>query len=87
MLDALDLEKFIYNYSVGDALVNLESISHEVKLEPAPDGRSISKVISKYFTKGDVVPSEEEIKAGKERVLGMTKVVEAYLIQNPDVYN
>ncbi|KAK6913722.1 Bet v I/Major latex protein [Dillenia turbinata] len=74
-VDALDLEKLIYNYTVieGDGLVNLESVSYEVKLEPAPDGGSISKVISKYFTKGDVVPSEEEIKAGKERVLGMTK--------------
>lgn len=29
---------------------------------------------------------EEDIKAGKEKVLMMYQVVEAYLLQNPDAY-
>ncbi|OMO77767.1 hypothetical protein COLO4_25008 [Corchorus olitorius] len=30
---------------------------------------------------------EEEIKAGKEKALGLYKAVEAYLLANPDVCN
>lgn len=72
----------------GDALVeNLEKITYEVKFEKAADGGAISKVTSTYYTVGDFKLNEDEIKAGKERVLGMYKAVEAYLIQNPDAYN
>ncbi|KAK4377857.1 hypothetical protein RND71_004153 [Anisodus tanguticus] len=35
---------------------------------------------------GEFKLKEEEIKAVKEKVLGMYKTVEAYLIQNPDAY-
>lgn len=63
-----------------------ESIAYEVKFEPTPDGRSKNKMTSTYYTKGDFELKEEDIKAGKERALGMYKVVEAYLLQNPDTY-
>lgn len=65
---------------------NLEKITCEVKFEPAPDGGSTSKVICKYYTKGDFKLNEEDIKAGKEKVLGLFKVVEAYLLENPNAY-
>lgn len=58
----------------------------EVKFEPAPDGGSTSRVICKYYTKGDFKLNEEDIKAGKEKVLGLFKVVEAYLLENPNAY-
>jgi hypothetical protein len=45
-----------------------------------------NKMTTKYHTKDDVVIKEEEIKAGKEKVLGMYEVVEGYLLQNPDAY-
>ncbi|XP_059298115.1 major strawberry allergen Fra a 1-2-like [Lycium ferocissimum] len=64
----------------------LEKITYEVKFEQSPDGGSISKVTSTYYTEGDFKLKEEEIKAGKEKVLGMYKAVEAYLLQNPDAY-
>ncbi|KAK2986059.1 hypothetical protein RJ640_011500 [Escallonia rubra] len=35
---------------------------------------------------GDFELKEEEVKAGKEKVMGMYKVVEAYLLQNRDAY-
>ena len=71
----------------GEALKDkFASIAHEIKFEAAPDGGSISKVTSKYYLKGDVEINEEDIKASKEIVLGIYKVVEAYLLQNPDVY-
>ena len=79
----------MYNYSMieGDALMdNLEYISYEVKFEPTPEGGSKNKMVSKYHTKGDIELKEEEIKAGKEKPLVMYKVVEGYLLQNPEAY-
>uniref|UniRef100_A0A5B7CCJ2 Putative major allergen Pru ar 1-like n=1 Tax=Davidia involucrata TaxID=16924 RepID=A0A5B7CCJ2_DAVIN len=88
-IDELNEETCMFNYTLieGDALKgNLEKISYEVKFVASPDGGTISKMTSKYYTVGDVVISEEEIKAGKEKAMGMYKVVENYLIQNPDAY-
>ena len=79
----------IYKYTVaeGDALVDkLQKITYEAKFEQAPDGGSICKVTSTYYTEGDFILNEAELKAGKERILAMYKAVEAYLIQNPDAY-
>ncbi|KAK4440149.1 Major strawberry allergen Fra a 1.07 [Sesamum alatum] len=88
-IDELNEETYTYNYTVieGDALTDkLEKITHEVKLEAAPGGGTVSKVTSTYYTKGDFTLKEEDVKAGKERVLGVYKVVEAYLLNNPDAY-
>ncbi|XWS38980.1 hypothetical protein CRYUN_Cryun18bG0010500 [Craigia yunnanensis] len=89
-VEGIDKENFSYSYSVieGDALMNtLEKISYETKFVAAPDGGSICKSTSKYYTIGDIEIKEEQIKAGKERASGMYKAVEAYLLANPDVYN
>ncbi|KAL0352871.1 UNVERIFIED_CONTAM: Major strawberry allergen Fra a 1.07 [Sesamum angustifolium] len=88
-IDELNEETYTYNYTVieGDALTDkLEKITHEVKLKAAPGGGTVSKVTSMYYTKGDFELKEEEVKAGKERVLGVYKVVEAYLLNNSEAY-
>ncbi|RVW99215.1 Major allergen Pru ar 1 [Vitis vinifera] len=88
-IDSLDKENFTYCYTIieGDALMdNLESIYYEVKLVASPDGGSICKNISKYHTKGDIQITEDQIKAGKEKAMGMFKAIEAYLLANPDAY-
>ncbi|KAI3459447.1 hypothetical protein Pfo_016110 [Paulownia fortunei] len=88
-VDELNEKTFSYGYTLieGDSLVDkLEKITYDVKFEQTADGGSISKVTSKYFTVGDFTLKEEEVKAGKERVLAMYKAVEAFLIQNPDAY-
>ncbi|XP_059632439.1 major strawberry allergen Fra a 1.08-like [Cornus florida] len=89
-IDELNEETFTYNYTLieGDESMDkqIESISYEVKLEPSPNGGTVSKMKSKYYTKGDVELSEEFIKAGKEKATGMYKVVESYLLQNPEAY-
>ncbi|KAL8123816.1 major strawberry allergen Fra a 1-2-like [Apium graveolens] len=88
-IDELSEDKFTYNYTLleGDALVDkLIKITYEVKFESASNGGTVSKVTSKYYTDGDFMLKEEDIKAGKEKVLMMYKVVEAYLLQNPDAY-
>ncbi|KAK7839168.1 major allergen pru ar 1 [Quercus suber] len=77
----------LYTYIEGDALADkLESIAYEVQFEPTPEGGSKNKMTSKYYTKADVVLSEEEIKDGKDNAVEIYKIVEAYLLQNPDVY-
>lgn len=88
-IDEINEEAFSYKYTLIEAdgiLDKLESIVYEIKFEASSSGGTISKMTSKYNTKGDIVLSDEEIKAGKERALGMYKVVEAYLLQNPDAY-
>lgn len=59
---------------------------HEVQVEPTPEGGSKNMMTINYHTKGDILITEEEIKAAKEKVLGMYKVVDANLLQNPDAY-
>ncbi|EOY06619.1 Pathogenesis-related protein 10.5 [Theobroma cacao] len=89
-VEGIDKENFSYSYSVieGDALMNtLEKISYETKFAAGPDGGSVCKSTGKYYTIGDTEIKEEQIKAGKERALGMYKAVEAYLLANPDAYN
>ncbi|CAK9160649.1 unnamed protein product [Ilex paraguariensis] len=88
-IDELNEKTYTYNYTLvgGDSLVDkLQKITYEIKFQQSPDGGSISKVTSKYYTDGDFALDEEEIKAGKEKVWAMYKVVEAYLLQNPDAY-
>ena len=64
----------------------LDKITYEVKFEATVDGGSKNKMISTYYSKGDFVLTEEEIKTGKEKALAMYKVVEGYLTQNPNSY-
>ncbi|KAK0607461.1 hypothetical protein LWI29_015426 [Acer saccharum] len=88
-IDELDAENFSYKYSLieGDGVMDkIEKITYEVKFETTPDGGSKNKMTSTYYTKGDFALTEQEIKEGKEKSLGMYKVVEGYLLQNPDAY-
>ncbi|KAL6188533.1 hypothetical protein ACLB2K_039925 [Fragaria x ananassa] len=88
-VDEVDDENYVYNYTLieGDASVmeKVEFISYEVKFEATPEGGSKNRMVSKYHTKGDIVLNEEDMISGREKALGMYKVVEAYLLQNPDV--
>ncbi|KAJ4726026.1 major allergen Pru ar 1-like [Melia azedarach] len=88
-IDELDPVNYSYKYSLieGDGLMDkVEKITYEVKFEATSEGGSKSKMTSTYYTKGDKVLTDEEIKSGKEKSSGMYKVVEAYLLQNPDAY-
>ena len=89
-IDGLDKDNFVYSYSLveGDALSDkVEKISYEIKLVASADGGSIIKSTSNYHTKGDVEIKEEHVKAGKERAHALFKVIETYLVANPDAYN
>ncbi|KAK9933872.1 hypothetical protein M0R45_021045 [Rubus argutus] len=89
-IDELDQDNFVCKYTMieGDALGDkLESIAYEVKFEAASDGSSICKMTSNYNTIGEFEVKEEEIIAGKNSAMGIYKVVEAYLLENPHVYS
>ncbi|MFQ6628400.1 hypothetical protein Gotur_027619 [Gossypium turneri] len=88
-VEAIDKENFVYIYSVveGDALMNkLEKITYETKLEASPDGGSVCRTTSKYYTIGDFELKEEGVKAGKDKALGIFKAIEAYILENPNAY-
>ncbi|KAH7513423.1 hypothetical protein FEM48_Zijuj12G0198300 [Ziziphus jujuba var. spinosa] len=89
-IDALDKDNLTYSYSLieGDALSDkLEKISYESKFVATAEGGTIIKNNSKYHTKGDVEIKEEQVKEGKEKASGLFKLVENYLLQNPDACN
>ncbi|KAL3753035.1 hypothetical protein ACJRO7_000432 [Eucalyptus globulus] len=88
-VETLDKDNFTYSYSIieGDALgTTLEKISYEMKISASPEGGSVCKSTSKYFTIGEADITEEKIKAGKEKASAMFKAIEAYLLANPDAY-
>ncbi|KAE8076832.1 hypothetical protein FH972_015456 [Carpinus fangiana] len=71
-IDELNEKAYSYKYRVieGDAMADkLELIVHEVQFEATAEGGSEKKMTTKYHTKGDIVIKEDEIKAGKEKVL------------------
>ncbi|ONI28160.1 hypothetical protein PRUPE_1G127500 [Prunus persica] len=89
-IDGLDKDNFVYSYTLveGDALSDkVEKISYEIKLVASADGGSIIKSSSNYHTAGDVEIKEEDVKAGKEKATGLFKLIENYLVANPDAYN
>ncbi|TQE10637.1 hypothetical protein C1H46_003750 [Malus baccata] len=48
---------------------------------------SIIKTTSHCHTKGSVEIKEEHVKAGKEKASGLFKLLETYLVANPNAYN
>ncbi|KAF7837773.1 major allergen Pru ar 1-like [Senna tora] len=88
-IDEINEESLTFNYTTieGEILGDkYECIGYEIKFEAKADGGSINKMTIKYYTKGDFEVNEEEIKLGKERAMGIYKIVEAYLLSNPHVY-
>ncbi|KAF2289126.1 hypothetical protein GH714_029022 [Hevea brasiliensis] len=88
-IEAIDKENLKFRHSVieGDMLMNvIEKITYEIKFEQSPDGGCICKESSSYYTIGDFELNKDQLKAGKEKALGMFKAVEAYLLANPDAY-
>nr|CAK93636.1 PR-10 protein [Malus domestica] len=88
-VEGIDKDNFDYSYSLieGDAISDkIEKISYEIKLVASGSG-SIIKNTSHYHTKGDVEIKEEHVKVGKDKAHGLFKLIENYLVANPDAYN
>ena len=85
--DAIDNENLSQAYTVfeGDALANTyEKIFNESKIEASPDGGSVCKTSTTYYTVGNMDAKADEIKDGQEKQMGLFKAIEAYLLANPD---
>lgn len=64
---------------------NLESISYEIKFETSPEGGSKVTTVTKYYPKPGAEINKEKIKEDREKLKGMYKAVEGYLLANPTV--
>ncbi|XP_068326327.1 major strawberry allergen Fra a 1-3-like [Pyrus communis] len=88
-VEGIDKDNLDYSYSLieGDAISDkIEKISYEIKLVASGSG-SIIKNTSHYHTKGEVEIKEEHVKADKDKAHGLFKLIENYLVANPDAYN
>ncbi|KAI3871634.1 hypothetical protein MKX03_014405 [Papaver bracteatum] len=88
-LDSKEEANLVCKYTVieCDAFRDkIDYISNELKFEAGPNGGCIVKAKSTYHPKGDTILNEEEIKAGKEKAMEHYKVIESYLVENPEIY-
>ncbi|GMI80177.1 MLP-like protein 423 [Hibiscus trionum] len=89
-VDAVDKANLSYSYSVtegGSLGIKLEKISYENKFAAAAGGGTLCKSLMKFYTIGDYVYTEEDIKAFIQRTEVLYKGVEAYLLANPNICN
>ncbi|KDP27866.1 hypothetical protein JCGZ_18946 [Jatropha curcas] len=89
-IDSMDEENLACSYTRFDGepwMETLEKVCYDEKVIPTPDGGSICQSIVKYYPKGDAKIDEEVLKAGHDRIMGVFKVIEAYLLANPDAFN
>ena len=89
-IDSLDMENFRCKYALieGDVLSEeIEFIDYEVEFERASNGGCVCRMRSEYHTVQGFEINEEEIRTGKDRAIGMYRVVEAYLFENPAAYD
>lgn len=85
-IDAMDAENLVCKYAMieGDVVFDkIESVAYEVKFEASSDGGCACKVTSEYHTKAG---AELYIKQGKDKAMGLYKVVEEYLLAKHGVY-
>ncbi|OWM88107.1 hypothetical protein CDL15_Pgr016680 [Punica granatum] len=88
-INAVDAEKLVCNYTLIEsdiAFDKIESVVYEVKFEASSDGGCVCKMTSEYHVKAGVQLKEEDIKQGKDKAMGLYKVVEEYLVANPEAY-
>ncbi|KAK3417990.1 hypothetical protein EUGRSUZ_H03969 [Eucalyptus grandis] len=81
-IDTLYTENLVCKYTLieGDVIFGkIESIVYEVQFLASSDSGCICKMTSEYHTKGDVELKEDDIKQGKEKAMGLYKVVEEYV--------
>ena len=88
-IDTLDCDNLVCKYTLieGDVIFDkIEFVVYEVKFEASSNGGCVCKMSSEYHAKAGVELKQEDIKQGKEKAMGLYKVVEEYLSANPDAY-
>ncbi|XP_043689101.1 major strawberry allergen Fra a 1.07-like [Telopea speciosissima] len=88
-IEELDKENFMCKHTlieggvIGDKIIK---VVETFKFEASPNGGSICKITSEFHTVDDCEVKEEEIKISKDMAIRVSKVVEAYLLENPNAY-
>ncbi|PKI46032.1 hypothetical protein CRG98_033561 [Punica granatum] len=85
-INAIDTEKLVCKYTLIESDVafdKIESVVYEVKFQALGD---VCKMTSEYLVKAGVELKEEDIKQGKDKAMGLYKIVEEYLLANPEAY-
>ncbi|KAF7848947.1 hypothetical protein BT93_L1405 [Corymbia citriodora subsp. variegata] len=86
-VEALDAGSFYCKYTMIESDIKFDKIdfvTEEVKFVTAGNG-CVCKMTSEYHVKEGCELKEEDIKKGKDKAMGLYKVVEEYLVANPDV--
>ncbi|KAK1318837.1 hypothetical protein QJS10_CPB04g00912 [Acorus calamus] len=90
-IDVQDEEKFIYKYTMIEGGLlgkKYEAADYEVRFEPKGDGDEgcVCRMSARYHVYDDHDFTDDDIKVGKNGLMGMYKAVEAYLLANPEAY-
>ncbi|RZC47596.1 hypothetical protein C5167_040547 [Papaver somniferum] len=88
-LDSKEEDNLVCKYTVIECDAfggKIDCVSYELRFEADPNGGCIVKAKSTYHPKGDAILNEEEIKAGKEKATEQYKIIESYLVENPEIY-
>ncbi|XP_010027093.2 pathogenesis-related protein STH-21 [Eucalyptus grandis] len=83
-------ENLVYKYILikGNVIFDkIEKVIYEVQFLALGNCGCICKMTNEYHTKGDVQLNEEDIKQRKEEAMGLYKVVEEFLLANPNAYD
>ncbi|KAF7848466.1 hypothetical protein BT93_L1923 [Corymbia citriodora subsp. variegata] len=86
-IDALDVENFYCKYTLIESDIKFDKIDlivYEVKFTSVDSG-CVCKMSSNYHVKEGAELKEDDIKQGKDRAMGLFKIVEEYLLANPAV--
>ncbi|GMJ12260.1 MLP-like protein 423 [Hibiscus trionum] len=86
-VDDIDQDNLLYTYTVieSDLFNNIiEKINYEIKFIEAPNGGTICKITTKFYSVGDIEINEEAIKDSLQKRAQVFKAVEEYLLANPD---
>ncbi|PKI32316.1 hypothetical protein CRG98_047291 [Punica granatum] len=75
-----------FNHRIDSIDVEKLSVVYEVKFEASSDGGCVCKMTSEYHVKAGLELKEEDKKQGKDKAMGLYKVVEEYLAANPEAY-
>ena len=87
-IDALDKENMTCKYTLIESDIKFDKVEfvvYEVKFVAKVDGGCVLKMTSEYHTKEGAELSEDDIKKGKEKAIGLSKAIGEYLVANPDV--
>ncbi|XP_042515197.1 major allergen Pru ar 1-like [Macadamia integrifolia] len=88
-INEVDEQNFKCKFTLIEGAVigeKIEKVVDTVQFMASADGGSIIKATSEFYTIGDYTMGEEEIQMGKDMAVGTFKMVEGYLLQNPDAY-